>query len=247
MFRLISQEFLFLKNLKVGGPILSLMLFLVLIFSTLMNSKLYQFAFDSFGEQYLNGVGFDLKLFYLLINIFIPLLIIYSFQVELSNGMFEKLNVLPVRFDQRYFAKLFALFIMLVMVGTIFSFFLIGKVFYYSHLGFDGFKIHLVLFRCIYFVSFITLFYYNLLMFIFFKTKSIWILNVFHLVNVLMLSFGDFYWIPINWANYSIEYLFNYFATPYFFQIHPPIHFIYLQVFMLISMYFFIKRLNHGK
>jgi len=54
MFRLISQEFLFLKNLKVGGSILSLMLFLVLIFSTLMNSKLYQFAFDSFGEQYLN-------------------------------------------------------------------------------------------------------------------------------------------------------------------------------------------------
>ncbi|MHA8075768.1 hypothetical protein [Aquirufa sp. TARAVU-A1A] len=247
MIRLIFQEFLFFKNLKVVGLMLTFMLLCTLLISTLMNSQIYQFAFDSFEVQYLNAVGFDLKLFYVLTNVFVPTLIIYSFHVELSNGMFEKLQVLPVQYNQKYYAKLLAICVILASLGTIFSFFLVGKVFFYSHLGLDGYRIHIVLFNWIYIVSLITLIYYNLLLFIFFTLKSIWILIVFHLVNVFMLPFGDFYWLPINWANYSIEYLYSHFTKPYFFQIHPPIHFIYFLVLMLSTMYIVIKRLNHGK
>jgi hypothetical protein len=247
MIRMIFQEFVFLKNLKAFGLTLSFMLICTLLISTSASSKLYQFAFDSFDVQYLNGVGFDLKLFYVLTNVFIPALIIYSFHIELSNGMFEKLHVLPVNFDQKYYAKFFAIFLIIALVGTIFSFFLIGKIFFYSHLGFAGLKIHIVLFRLIYFVSLISLIYYYLIVFIFFTMKSIWVLIVFHLVNVFMLTWGDFYWLPINWANYSIEYLYNHFAKPYFFQIHPPLHFFYFLVMMLSTMSIVIKQFNHGK
>jgi hypothetical protein len=247
MIRLIFQEFMFLKNLKVVGLMLTIMLLCKLLISTLMNSKLYHFAFDSFDKQYFYAVYFDLKLFYVVTNVFIPALIIYSFQVELSNGIFEKLHVLPVHFSQKYYAKFIAICMILASISTIFSFFLVGKVFFYSHLGLEGYRIHIVLFGWIYFISLITLVYYHLLVFIFFTLKSIWILIVFHLVNVFMLPFGEFYWLPINWANYSIEYLSSHFAKPYFFQIHPPIHFIYFLVLMLSTMYIVIKRLNHGK
>lgn len=247
MVRLIKNEFLFYVRLPIIWLSLILMLVMTFIISSAMVSSLYDTAFDTFNIGYFNGLVFDLKVYWVLINILCPFLIIYSFKVELSNAFFVKFNFLPFRFTQKYVAKLSALGIMIFIVGTLHGLFLTSKVIYYSHLSFSELRIHLVLFGWIYFISLVSLFYYHILLFLFFSIRSYWFLVLFHLLNLFLTRFDEYYWIPINWANYAIEYLSHTFTPAYFFRLHPPAFLAFLLVFIFIAPLLILKRLTYAK
>lgn len=224
MLNQIIHELLILKSHKPSRYILFSIIGISLLLISLAKSDLYTFCFDAYKTYYLFGLMLEFKIYWGLTNILVPFLIIYLLGYNKSQSFFNKGNYyVPFQFLDLYMAKLFAIGLVLFIVGTIFGLVLFAKVIFYSHLGLNGLTLHLVTFKWAYFITFISLFYFNLLLFLFYCFRSVWLVIAFHAVNILFLFIDDLYWLPINWASTSIQYLQHRITPMNFFFEHPPI------------------------
>lgn len=222
MFNQIIHEFLILKSHKPSRYVYFSLIGFTLILLSIAKSESYHFAFDMFSIKYFYATIFDLKIYWGLTNILVPLLFLYSFRSYESSSLFDKNGNDTCSLFEGYLSKLFAIWLVLFIGGSIFGLFLFAKVFYYSHLDLGELTMHLVVFKWIYFITCISIFYSNLLLFLFYCFRSFWLLISFHAINILLLFFDDLYWLPINWASTSIEYLQHRIAPITFFFEHPP-------------------------
>lgn len=224
MLNQIIQEFLILKSHNLSRYIIFSLIGISLLLISLAKSDFYSFCFDTYKTQYLFGLMLEFKIFWGLTNILAPFLIIYLMGYNKSQSCFNKGNdYVPFQFLELYMAKLIAIGLVLFFVGTIFGLVLFAKVIFYSHLGLNGLSLHLVTFKWVYLITVISLFYFNLLLFLFYCFRSVWLVIAFHAVNILFLFIDDLYWLPINWASTSIEYLQHRITPMNFFFEHPPI------------------------
>jgi hypothetical protein len=183
--------------------------------------------------HYLFGLMLEFKIYWGLTNVLIPFLIISLMGFNKSQSFFNKRNYyVPFQFLDLYMAKLFAIGLVLFIIGTIFGLVLFVKVIFYSHLGLNGLTLHLVTFKWVYFITFNSLFYFNLLLFLFYCFRSVWLVIAFHTVNIILFFIYDLFWLPIRWASTSIEYLQHRITPMNFFFEHPPI---------LIGLFLFAK------
>jgi hypothetical protein len=245
MLNQIIQEFLILKSYKPSWYVYFSLLGLSLILLVFTKSEFYHFAFDVFSIQYFYAIIFDLKIYWGLTNILVPLLFLYSFRSYESPTLFGTNEDNSCSFFESYLSKLFAIGLVLFIGGAIFGLFLFAKVFYYSNLGLGELTVHLVVFKWIYFITCISIFYFNLLLFLFYCFRSFWLLISFHAFNILLLFFDDLYWLPINWASTSIEYLQHRITPMTFFFEHPPIFFGLFLVAKIVLMFIVLRRIYY--
>jgi hypothetical protein len=65
----------------------------------------------------------------------------------------------------------------------------------------------------------------------------------FHAINILLLFFDDLYWLPIGWANISIEYLQHRITPMTIFFEHPPLLFGLFLVTEIVVMCIVLRRI----
>jgi hypothetical protein len=245
MLNQLIQEVLILKSHKPSRYVYFSLLGLSLILLVFTKSEFYHFAFDVNSIKYFYAIIFDLKIYWGLTNILVPLLFLYSFRSYKSSTLFDKNEKDTCSLFEGYLSKLFAIGLVLFIGGSIFGLFLFAKVFYYSNLGLGELTVHLVVFKWIYFITCISIFYFNLLLFLFYCFRSFWLLISFHATNILLLFFDDLYWLPIGWANISIEYLQHRITPMTFFFEHPPIFFGLFLVAKIVLMCIVLRRIYY--
>jgi hypothetical protein len=186
-----------------------------------------------------------LYLFWILTTIILPFFYLKYFQVEKTNDYFEKIRLLPQRFHQVYLAKLgfltIILFLIAIVMGTVISI----KEYFVSNGDFFAVFDYFTIFKWILLISLVTIFYYNILLFLFVVLKSPLILYAFHIINILLFPFQSFYWIPLNWSRLTISYLGSLYDKDSFFKIHPPSQFgliILVQLVLMLITFIIIKR-----
>ncbi len=192
-----------------------------------------------------NEIHLYLYLFWILTTIILPFFYLKYFQVEKTNDYFGKIQLLPQRFHQVYLAKLgfltILLFLFAIVMGTIVTI----KEYFVSDGEFYAVFDYFTIIKWILLISLVTIFYYNILLFLFVVFKSPLILYAFHIINILLFPFQSFYWIPLNWSRLTISYLGSLYDKDSFFTTHPPSQFgiiILVQLVLMLITFQLIKR-----
>ncbi len=245
MKELITFEYKKFNNIKNHTLGVILLNITCLIIITIVGITIKPIAFISIQFRIFTEISQYLYLFWILTTIILPFFYLKYFQVEKTNDYFSKIQLLPQKLYQAYLAKLgfltILLFLLAIVVGAVISI----KEYFVSDGEFYAFFDTFTIIKWLLLISMATVFYYNILLFLFVIFKSPLLLFAFHIINIILYPFQSFYWIPLNWSKLVIRYLGSLYYEDSFFYENPPSQFgliIFSQLVLMLITFILIKR-----
>jgi hypothetical protein len=242
---LITFEYKKFNNIKNYSLVFIILGITFIIITVIAKINIKPIAVISIQTIKYNEIHLYLYLFWILTTIILPFFYLKYFQVEKTNDYFGKIRLFPQRFHQAYLAKLgfltIQLFLLAIVMGTVISI----KAYFVSNGDFFAVFDYFTIIKWVLLISLVTIFYYNILLFLFVVFKSPLILYAFHIINILLFPFQSFYWIPLNWSKLVISYIGSIYYKDSFFKIHPPSQFgliILVQLVLMLITFIIIKR-----